>query len=160
MNENENENDNIKIIFAKPTTENFCAIVAYKDVDFLKVCDIIESENITDFINELIELAKKHNPELVNYECSIYLSECNAFRNHLAEHDIKVRCYKSFGTYIERIISQSEWIRDNVLVNEKYENFIDNIASYSPIENDRCNIAMDVLSDATQYFRKYYFAYG
>ena len=150
------ENDRVKVIFAKATVYDFCAIVAYKDKSVLKVCEIVESENISDFINELIELAKKHNAELVNYECSVYLAECSMLRCKLAEENIKVRGYESDGRLAARIVSQAEWIRDNVLVNEKYSDFIDRMTSFNPAADDR-NIAMDVLSDAASFFRRYYF---
>ena len=154
---NENENDKVKMVFAKATANNFCAIVAYKDGSMLKVCEVVESENITDFISAVSELAKKHRPELVHYECTVYLSECAVLRSELINENIRVRGYNSFGSYIDRIVSQAEWISNNVLVEEKYADFIDRMTSFSVSDTEKDNIAIDVLSDAAWFFRRYYF---
>lgn len=154
---NEEKKDKHKMIFAKPTTLNFCAIVVYPNNGKIMVCDIVESECIEDFIDEVEILARKHNPDLLQYECTVYMHECKDLRSALLKDNIKVRGYKSEGTYMNRIVSQAHWIENYVLVNEKFTDFIDKMMYFSMNETDKTNIALDVLSDATRYLRRYYF---
>lgn len=146
-----------KMIFAKATALNFCAIVVYPNQHNLRVCDILESESIEEFISDVEVLARKHMPELLHYECTVYLHECKDLRNALHKDSIKVRGYKSEGAYINRIVSQAYWIENYVLVNEKFTDFIDKMMSFSTNDPDKTNIALDVLSDATKYLRRYCF---
>jgi len=147
-----------KVIFAKPTAHELIAIVAYRDGDILKVCEIMESESLSDFLISLVDLAKKHVPWIVNYECSVYTQEGAVLRRQLAGDNIKVRCYKSESRIVDKIMSQADWISNHVLIEEKYSDFVDRMTSFNPSDDrDRNNIAMDVLSDATIFFRRYYF---
>jgi hypothetical protein len=146
-----------KMIFAKATALNFCAIVVYQDGDNLKVCDITESENIVRFIKDVEALARKHQPELLQYECSVYLDECHVLRNLLYKDNIRVRGYKSEGDYLNRIVSQSVWIENHVFVNEKFISFIDRMTSFNVSEPDKTNITLDILSDATKYLRRNFY---
>lgn len=143
-----------KMIFAKATALNFCAIVVYPNEGKMMVCDIVESKCIEDFIDEVETVAKKHKPELLHYECTVYLHECKDLRVALYQDSIKVRGYKSDGSYINRIVSQASWIENNVLVNEDFTAFVDQMMSFSTTETDKNNIALDVLSDATKYLRR------
>ncbi|MBD8389653.1 hypothetical protein [Dysgonomonas sp. BGC7] len=156
MNE-EKKNTKHKMIFAKATAYGYCAITVYENKEKLMVCDIVESGDIDQFIEDLSFLARKHIPELVQYECTVYMHECTTLRNILQHDNIKVRGYKSEGTYINRIVSQAHWIESNVLVNEIFPSFIDKMTSFNISDPDKTNIALDVLSDATQYLRRFYF---
>lgn len=153
----EKKDNKYKMIFAKATALNFCAIVVYQNKNNLMVCDIVESDNIDQFIADVKDLARKHKPELLQYECSVYLHECRDLRTALYEDNIKVRGYKSEGSYINRIVSQANWIESYVMVNEVFTGFIDKMMSFNIFDTDKTNIALDVLSDATKYLRKYYF---
>jgi hypothetical protein len=144
------------MIFAKATALNFCAIVIYRNEDNLMVCDIVESENITRFIKDVEELARKHRPELLQYECSVYIDECRVLRNLLYSENIRVRGYKSEGAYLDRIVSQATWIERHVIINEKFISFIDRMTSFNVSEPDKTNIALDILSDAAKYIRRYF----
>ena len=159
-----------KLIFAKATAENFCAIVVYAENKELIVCDVVElpysvrqfanivvPDDIRQFINNVAASAKKHTPELVQYECSVYLSECRDLRELLSKDDIKVRGYKSEGNYLDRIISQANWIAENVVINEEFSQFTQQILSFKPSDKDKSNIALDVLSDAAKFMRRQYF---
>lgn len=145
---------NNKMIFAKATALKFCAIVVYPSSNNLIVCDVVESKTIESFMVEVELVAKKHLPYLLNYECTIYLHECNDLRESLQKENVKVRGYKSEGKYSDRIISQSSWISNNVSVDEVFDDFIHEVTSFSISDTDKTNIALDVLSDATKYFRR------
>lgn len=146
-----------KMIFAKATALNFCAIVVYPNQRNLRICDIVESESIEAFISDVEVLARKHMPELLHYECTVYLHECKDLRNALQKDNIKVRGYKSEGAYMNRIVSQAYWIENYVLVNDKFTDFIDKMMSFSINDSDKTNIALDLISDATKYLRRYCF---
>jgi hypothetical protein len=146
-----------KMIFAKATISNFCAITVFGSQGKLIVCDVVESENITAFIDCVASLARKHKPELLQYECSVFADECRVLRELLCKDDIRVRGYKSDGAYLNRIVSQHEWITDNVCPYEEFASFIDLMLSFSLLSQDKTNIALDILSDATKYLRRYYF---
>lgn len=150
----EEKKDKRKMIFAKATALNFCAIVVYPNNRKMMVCDIVESECIEDFIDEVEVLARKHMPELLHYECTVYLHECKDLRIVLYKDSIKVRGYKSEGTYMNRIVSQASWIQSHVKVNRNFSDFIDQMKSFSMSDPDKTNIALDVLSDATKYLRR------
>jgi hypothetical protein len=153
---NKKKEEKSKIIFAKATALNFCAVVIYRAGTDLKVCDIVESENISQFIQDVTELARKHNPKLLQYECSVYLTECHALRTSLYHDNIRVRGYKSEGDYLNRVVSQAEWIEDYVIVNEKFTSFIDKMMSFNISEPNKANIALDILSDASKFLRRHY----
>lgn len=146
-----------KMIFAKATSLNFCAIVVYRSNGTLKVCDIVESASIDEFIPDVVLLARKHKPELLQYECSVYIDECKALRSELYNDSVRVRGYRSEGVYLNRVVSQAAWIESNVLVNDKFTFFIDQLMSFSTTDPDKSNIALDVLSDATLFLRRYWF---
>lgn len=148
-----------KMIFAKATTLSFCAIVVYPNHHHLRVCDIVESDNIEEFILDVEVLARKHMPELLQYECTVYMHECKELRYSLHKDSIKVRGYKSEGSYSHRIISQAYWIEKYVLVNDKFTDFIDKMMSFNINDTDKTNIALDILADATKYLRRYHFQY-
>ena len=148
---------NEKLIFAKATVESFCAIVAYVQDSELIVCDIVTSENISKFLTDISELTTKHNPILVQYECSIYLNECRNLREILSSSDTKVRGYKSEGAYLDRIVSQANFISESVVVDESLSEFTAQILSFKPSDKDKSNIALDVLSDAAKFMRRRYF---
>lgn len=150
----ESEDIKHKMIFAKATALNFCAIVVYTSDDILIVCDVVTSKTIENFIVDVEVVAKKHLPYLLNYECSVYLHECRDLREVLNKENIKVRGYKSEGAYKDRIISQASWISNNVSVDEEFDDFIYQVTSFSLSDTDKTNIALDVLSDATKYFRR------
>jgi hypothetical protein len=120
------------------------------------VCDIVESGNIDQFIRDIAELARKHVPELLQYECTVYLRECRDLRHILLKDNIKVRGYKSEGAYLDRIVSEASWIESHVLVNEIFPTFIDRMTSFNLSEPDKKNIALDILSDAAHYTRRYF----
>lgn len=143
-----------KMIFAKATALNFCAIVVYPNNGKMMVCDVVESDSIEDFIVEVEVIAKKHKPEILHYECTVYMHECKDLRITLYKDSIKVRGYKSEGTYKNRIVSQASWIESNVFVNEEFTDFADQMMSFNISDTDKTNIALDVLSDATKYLRR------
>lgn len=145
-----------KIIFAKATAYNFCAIAVYRGDGKLMLSDIVESDSISQFIEDVTDLARKHAPELLQYECSVYLTECKELRQRLSKENIRVRGYKSEGGYLNRIVSEAGWIENNVLVNEKFPSFIDRMLSFSASDTDKTNIALDILSDATKYIRRHF----
>lgn len=146
-----------KMIFAKATALNFYAIVVYVNNGNLMVCDIVESEDIDEFLNDVEVLARKHMPELLQYECSVYLHECRKLRSALMNDNIRVRGYRSEGTYQDRVFSQVPWIENHAIINEEFTDFIDNMISFDIANPDKANIALDILSDATKYLRRIYF---
>ncbi|MDR0575634.1 MAG: hypothetical protein LBG96_16705 [Tannerella sp.] len=147
-------NENEKMIFAKATAAKFCAIAVYVKNNRLMVCDVIEADNIASFIKELVCFSRSHRPYLVKYECSVYLNECRYLRACLIDDNIPVSGYNSVGKYMDRIVSQADWIDKNVLINEKFEDFADQVSSFGVHDEDRDNIAIDVLSDAAIYLRR------
>lgn len=146
-----------KMIFAKATATNFCAITVYPKNGNLMVCDVVDASDIEQFMKDVEVMSRVHDPELVQFECTIYQDECKGLRDRLLNYNIKVRGYKSEGTYLNRIVSQAQWIERRVLVNEVFTSFIDRMTSFSLSDPDKTNIALDVLSDATKFQRRYSF---
>jgi hypothetical protein len=143
-----------KMIFAKATATDFCAIAVYRKDSDLMVCDVVESGGIAGFIDDVAGMARKHVPWLVQYECTVYVNECRELRGLLLDGNITVRGYRSEGAYTDRIVSQAGWIEGHVLVNERFSGFVEQMLSFNVADKDKTNIAMDVLSDAAKFMRR------
>jgi hypothetical protein len=145
-----------KIIYAKATVKGLCAILVYKNGAFLAIGDVIKSCDIAGFIHDVGELARKHHPWMVQYECTVYTNECKDLRKLLTGDNIPVRGYKSEGLYLDRIVSQAGWIEKHVMIDDRFTDFIDRMTSFNADDTDKDNIEMDVLSDAVIFMRRYF----
>lgn len=146
-----------RMIFAKATLRDSYAIAIELKNNGVIVDYTITADDITGFITLIAELAKSYSPWIVHYECSVYMHECRDLRSLLYMDNIKLRGYKSEGTYTNRVVSQIDWIKDNVSIVEDLSDFIDDTASFNMADMDKDNIGLDVLSDATKYLRRYCF---
>lgn len=143
-----------KIIFAKPNIESFCFIVVFFEDGNLYLDEAFFAESAKELNQKISENISEI--ENVRYDVSIFMQDGKNLRELIP--NTPVLCYKPKQKLKERIAAQNEWLKENIIIDEDYNNseyirFIELFKGYRM--DDTCNsIAVDILSDASKYFRR------
>ena len=146
-----------KIIFVKPLPENFVSIVVFQGVDGIYLDEVLFAGSAKELNFKVAEMAK-NNPCYIRYDVSVFMQEGRDLRGLIP--DVGVFCYKPKTPLIDRISAQAEWLKENLVIDSLYDNedylkFIELFKEYR-LNDKSCNtIAVDVLSDAAKYYRRF-----
>jgi len=151
-----NDENMNKIIFVKPLPENFVSIVVFQGIDGIYLDEVLFADNAKELNLKVAETAK-NIPCCVRYDVSVFMQEGRDLRELIP--DIGVFCYKQKTPLPDRISAQTEWLKENLVIdslynNEDYIKFVELLKEYSPIDKSCNSIAADVLSDVAKYYRK------
>ena len=142
-----------KLIFAKPTIDTFCFVIIFFKDGKLYLDEVF----FADSINELSENILQHtkNVSQIRYDVSIFMQDGKNLR---AKTNANVFLYKPKQKLEERFTANKEWIQENLIIDNEYENedyikFISLINDYQANNVSQNTIAIDIISDIARCFR-------
>ena len=143
----------IKLIFAKPTINNFCFVIVFFDSGRLYLDEVFFANSVKEMNEMIIENSKEI--ETIRYDCSVFMQDGKELR----EKGIDVFLYKPKQKLEERIAAHYEWLSEHLVAdrdydNENYRRFVSYISDYQQNNASQNAIAIDILSDAAKYFRR------
>ena len=145
-------------MFVKPTINDFCFVVVGYDAG---IClgKAVFAESAKELNQKIVENIS--GVEIVEYDVTVFMQEGKELREMLYDKDVSVRCYKPKQPLDIRIAAQSEWLKENLVIDPEYENddyikFIELLSGYSSgyRGDDYNTIAVDILSDVAKYYRR------
>ncbi|MCL1942616.1 MAG: hypothetical protein FWF54_03580 [Candidatus Azobacteroides sp.] len=144
-----------KIIFAKPLPENFVFIIVFEREGEIYLDDAFFADNAKELNRKIAENIS--GIENVRYDVSVFMQEGKDLRTLIP--DVHVFCYTPKKKLNERIASQTEWLKEHLIIDNEYGHpdyirFVGSVKEYGR-EDKTCNtIAVDILSDVAKYFRR------
>jgi len=138
-----------KIIFAKPTTTDFCFVVIYYDAG-LCIVDAVFANSAKELNEKIVEDIT--GVERVEYDVTVFMQEGKDLKEMLYDKDVSVRCYNPKKKLDIRITSQLEWLKENIVINS--ENNTTDYNKFIELIDENESIALDILSDVAKYYRR------
>ena len=145
-----------KIIFVKPLPDNFAAVIVFHGNDGIYLDEAMFAGSAKELNQRVAEMAK-NIPCYIRYDVSVFMQEGKDLRSLIP--DTSVFCYKPKQPLDIRISAQSEWLKENLVIdllyeNENYIRFVELFKGYRTGDKSCNTIAVDVLSDVARYYRR------